>query len=348
MILAFEHSHTTHTDLCSSHNKADCTNPRVEREFTGTCNSCGVQGHAARNCPSNPMKCKLCDQEGHKAVDCKSRRIVNWTGVPELEADEAWTKLVDAATTKDLDLFRVSLRAYARALIDGFSLVAVEEALRQDKLPIYLIAKEQEIAQNMTIVDLIGNPDRKFVLSIQLMAKPRRAKMAQGWPEDSKVNLERLASAGFVHDCGVPLCSNCNELGHIRKHCKQEQVERESNSPAIICVYCQESGHRARDCKKERINPYACKNCKQEGHNAKECPEPRSAENVECRKCNETGHFSRDVSAHLSFATKTNNCAVPQCRGPSSAYVPQLWIRGPHREGMRSASQSGQRDVPQL
>lgn len=67
-------------------------------------------------------------------------------------------------------------------------------------------------------------------------------------------------------------------------------------TPAVQCVYCQEEGHRARDCPKERVNPHACKNCKQEGHNAKECPEPRSAEGVECRKCNETGHFSKDVS----------------------------------------------------
>lgn len=28
----------------------------------------------------------------------------------------------------------------------------------------------------------------------------------------------------------------------------------------------------------------------------KECPEPRSAEGIECRKCNQAGHFSRDVS----------------------------------------------------
>lgn len=90
------------TDECFNyvefgHNKADCTNPRVEREFTGTCNACGVEGHAARSCPTKPMKCKLCHQEGHKALECKERRIVDWSGVPELEAEEAWAKLIDAA-----------------------------------------------------------------------------------------------------------------------------------------------------------------------------------------------------------------------------------------------------------
>src|SRR3954449_1116160 len=74
------------------HNKADCTNERVERPFDGTC--------------------KLCDQQGHRAVDCKSRRNVNWSGVPELDATTAWSALIDAAKEKDLDAFRVGLRAY--------------------------------------------------------------------------------------------------------------------------------------------------------------------------------------------------------------------------------------------
>jgi hypothetical protein len=197
------------------HNKADCTNPRVERPFTGTCNSCGQEGHLSRDCPN--AKCKLCDQAGHKAINCKSRRIVDWTGIPELDAGEAWSALIDAAKAKDLDAFRVSLKAYARAVMDEFNLPAVEEALREDNIGVFLIAKKQEVAKNMTIVDLIGNPDREYVLSVQFTSKPRRAKLAQGWPENEAQNLERLASAGYVQDCGVPLCGNCGELGHIRK-----------------------------------------------------------------------------------------------------------------------------------
>ncbi|KAH9875643.1 hypothetical protein IAQ61_003107 [Plenodomus lingam] len=274
------------------HNKADCTNPRVERAFTGTCNGCGVEGHTIRDCPS--QKCKLCDQPGHRALECKSRRIVNWTGIPELDDVSAWAALIDAANAMDLDTFRTCLRAYARATMDKFSLPDVEKALREDNKGIYLIAKPQELAANLTIVDLVGNPDRDYVLSFQKFAKPRRVKMAEGWPASPEENMVRLSSAGFVEDRGVPLCGNCGELGHVRKHCKQEQPERQSHQPEITCVNCHEIGHRARDCNKERLNPHACRNCKKDGHNSKDCPEPRSAEGVECRKCMQTGHFSKD------------------------------------------------------
>lgn len=191
------------------HNKADCTNRKVDRPFTGTCNSCGEEGHSMRNCPTNPQLCKLCNQTGHKALECKSRRVVNWVGVPEMSAEDAWIKMVDAAKQKDIDLFRVALKSYARALDEEFSIQVVETALRQDDLPVYLIAKKQELAINMTSVDLIGNPERAYVLSIQLSPKPRRAKMAEGWPASPEENFERLASCGLVQDRGVPVCSNC-------------------------------------------------------------------------------------------------------------------------------------------
>ena len=47
------------------HNKADCTNERVELEFTGDCRYCGEAGHRASSCPTKPPSvCKLCKQEG--------------------------------------------------------------------------------------------------------------------------------------------------------------------------------------------------------------------------------------------------------------------------------------------
>jgi hypothetical protein len=126
-----------------------------------------------------------------------------------VEAGEAWEKVVNAAKAQDIDAFRNALKSYARALDEDFNLVQVEEALRDNELPVFLIAKKQEIAVNMTIVDFIGNPGREYVVSVQLSPKPRRKKMAEGWPETPEENLKRLTSAGFVQDIGVPLCSNC-------------------------------------------------------------------------------------------------------------------------------------------
>lgn len=48
-----------------SHNKADCPNPRVEREFTGTCHVCEKEGHMAKDCPDKPPQvCRNCHEEG--------------------------------------------------------------------------------------------------------------------------------------------------------------------------------------------------------------------------------------------------------------------------------------------
>lgn len=148
-----------------------------------------------------------------------------------MDAGDAWTALIEAAKVKDLDTFRTSLRAYARAVEDEFDLAAVEQALREDDLPVYLIANQQEIAPTNVIVDLIGNPEQEFVLSIQLSAKPRRAKLAVGWPESPEENLERLKKAGLVQDSGIPKCANCGEMGHIKKVCFSKQyLLREANT----------------------------------------------------------------------------------------------------------------------
>jgi hypothetical protein len=79
------------------------------------------------------------------------------------------------------------------------------------------------------------------------------------------------------------------EPGHPAKYCRQEKTEEEppSDRPTVKCIVCGEDGHRARDCTQERVDPRACRNCKQPGHRANECPEPRSAEGVTCKRCNE-------------------------------------------------------------
>ena len=74
----------------------------------------------------------------------------------------------------------------------------------------HLIAKQQEVADTHTIVNLQGAIDQKYAVSIQFTAKPRRAKFAEGWPESPEDNLARLSEAGFIMDRMVPKCTNCD------------------------------------------------------------------------------------------------------------------------------------------
>lgn len=86
----------------------------------------------------------------------------------------------------------------------------------------YLIAKQQDVAKTHTIVNLQGQIDQTYALSIQFSAKPRRAKFAEGWPESAEDNMSRLVEAGFIMDRMTELCSNCNGV----------------YSPLLIVVLC--------------------------------------------------------------------------------------------------------------
>jgi hypothetical protein len=66
-------------------------------------------------------------------------------GVPDIPAREAWKGVVDVNKARDQDDFRLALKAYARATIDTFRFVQVEQALREDKcLPCCPGARGQE------------------------------------------------------------------------------------------------------------------------------------------------------------------------------------------------------------
>lgn len=196
--------------------------------------------------------------------------------------------------------------AYAKAMRtgdepQGVDLADLESGFRESGMNAHLVAKEKEIPLDYTIVDFMGNPDKKYVLGIQWSTQSRRRAFREMSAEDPAENLERLKDCGLVMDRGVPVCSNCGgklsfsssmyksdpvtELGHIRKHCKEEPRNvREERK----CNNCGEAGHRTRECTQARKDKFACKNCGKSGHKASDCTEPRSAEGVECKRCEES------------------------------------------------------------
>lgn len=91
------------------HNKSDCTNERVEREFTGTCRICEQPGHRGKDCPSAPPKvCKRCLKEGHVSADCDGTYKALWSDeVKVLNPEQAWTELGKADQGGDLDDFKI-------------------------------------------------------------------------------------------------------------------------------------------------------------------------------------------------------------------------------------------------
>lgn len=56
-----------------SHNKSECTKPRV---FKGPCRICNEEGHPAAECPQRPPDiCKNCKMEGMLRIPDRVKRI---------------------------------------------------------------------------------------------------------------------------------------------------------------------------------------------------------------------------------------------------------------------------------
>ncbi|KAK5112715.1 hypothetical protein LTR62_003813 [Meristemomyces frigidus] len=284
------------------HSKADCSNPAIEREFTGTCNACGAVGHRRAECPAaGPQLCRICKTEGHQQSECSVNRMIaayNDMGIEDLSADDAWLKLQVADEEKDVTDIKAYMLSYAKAY-PQITFEELEATFRDKNMHTYLIARKQEVASNHTIVNLQGVGDQEFVVSVQFTNKPRRAKFAEGWPESPEDNLHRLSKAGLPMDRYEQKCHNCNELGHTARSCSEEKNERQALGNE--CAVCNGSGHRARDCRAPRkTGKKSCRNCGSEEHIAKDCPEPRNPETdctnervIKCRNCDALDHLSR-------------------------------------------------------
>ena len=204
------------------------------------------------------MKCNNCQQEGHIALECKNDRPIDRSNVPDKTDEEAWNLMAEADKANDVDDFKEAMAMYVKA-VPKTTHTDLSRGMEGNNFKFHLIALEKPIQDTLTLVDLQGKIDRKFMVTVQRSLEPRRKKDADFWPKSRDENLRRLENAGTLENRGVSKCNRCGELGHTSKGCQREREER--GKPEDKCVICSEPGHRARDCTQPRVDRYACRNC---------------------------------------------------------------------------------------
>jgi hypothetical protein len=161
---------------------------------------------------------------GHAIVECENPRKIDRSGVANVPADQAWNELLAAVADCDMDDVKEAAEKYIKACPD-VTYAQLEKAFRAQEVGVYLIALEKELSKTYTNMDLQGVLKKTHSISWRFSPKPQRPKEAEGWPENPEQNMERLDDAGTPVDCLMPLCSNCDELGHVKKNCPEEVNE---------------------------------------------------------------------------------------------------------------------------
>lgn len=170
----------------------------------------------SKDCPSKPKFCKQCKAENdHDTIDCKNKKVIDNSGVADMSADEAWTLIRQASTDDEVSDFKEAMKALSKADPE-LTYLDIEKGLRKRGLNFYLIGLKKEVAPAYTNTDLQGEVGKAFTLGIYTKSTCPRPILMQSWPSSTEDNLKRLEDTGVPLERGIPICSNCNELGHTR------------------------------------------------------------------------------------------------------------------------------------
>ncbi|CAK7274266.1 hypothetical protein SEPCBS119000_006082 [Sporothrix epigloea] len=213
-------------------------------------------------------------EPGHRAIECKSARKIMHDAIPTESPDTALEMLRTAAAKREIDDVKAAFLMYVKACPE-VTYPVMEQMFRHEKIGVYLIALERtDGSVTLTNMDLQGNLDRKYTVTMRFNNQPSRPREKAVWPVTVEENIKRLADAGELVARGIPQCNNCHELGHSMRSCPNERIERK-DQVTVACQNCGCVGHRMRDCTALRVNRFGCRSCGQGGHNAKDCTEIR-------------------------------------------------------------------------
>ncbi|KAF9167934.1 hypothetical protein DFQ26_002388 [Actinomortierella ambigua] len=225
-------------------------------------------------------------------------------GSSELSVEDAWKRFLIADKTQDFEDIRPALGAICEAM-QGHDWIEIERRLREENCYTYLVAVDQPIKNDFTLVNLKGEPDQRFRL-IATFYPPgcfSYGYLGRTYPRTAEENSRRLPEAGVVRDSGITRCWNCRDTGHGSKDCPMEKRPADLSMYYNKCYVCGSSDHKTRNCPDVDAT-MTCNNCGQSGHMSRECPEPRK---IICRRCGEEGHMLAECSQPRTDVT-CNNC----------------------------------------
>lgn len=295
-----------------------------------------------------------------------------------MPGQEAWKLLEKAIVERDIDEVKEKIQIYLKAQPE-ITFLELEKAFRAQGYGLYLIPLHRaSLSITLTNMDLQGNLGKKYTVNYRFSDKPRKQTEKEGWPKDHAEILARLEDAGDPVPCGKAKCSNCNELGHISKNCPQDRIEAERVT--VMCYNCGLEGHRVRDCRfirltigngsrltatgpTPRVDKFACKNCGKSGHRVAECTslpfsippssfhadcdcpgtEPRSADDVECRKCNKSRLsglpvVSAMLTIDVQWVTFLATVPMPRLAFAATVVVKVTWPRNARSRARSNAA----------